>query len=88
MVVAWFGLIGFGFRVFETRSHVAQAVLKLTLAEDNFDFLILLPLPPKFWDYGPMTSCLTGNTLFLQYLFNWGGMDVCIHVGTYMTKHF
>lgn len=33
---------------FETRSHIAQAILKLAkdVAKDDLNFLILLPLPP------------------------------------------
>lgn len=46
--------MGFCF-VFETGSHIAQAGLKLVLAEVDLQLLFLLPPPPKCWDYRPAT---------------------------------
>lgn len=44
---------------YETRSQEAPASLKLAkVAKDDPELLLPLPLPPKFWDYGPVPPCL------------------------------
>lgn len=63
-----------------TESHAAQASLKLNyISEDIPEFLILLLLPTKFWDFShapiymilgtePRASCTKANTVQLIFV--------------------
>lgn len=52
-----YALCIFNHNLFETGSPVAQVALTRYVAENGCEFLILLPLPLKWWDYRNESSC-------------------------------